>query len=460
MQDAFALQMIPRSMPVRRQLVLTPGYRPSLSHAPCNTKGPGRSRFVPLPVLTFPHARRAQFVACRASAGCIERHQWPLPAPPVDAYPLQSMMMQKAHERLQRSGRVTLDMPCGTGKTLVGLWVAELSGVQRIVVFVPTITLVRQALRDWRDKLRIPWKQVDCLCVCSDDGEAEETVQVTTDRQMIADYLQDSSASAGRQDTDRIQLVFCTYKSSRTLGEAQHMAAGHRFDLGIFDEAHHTVTKHGGEATPALFDTHHAQVGVSIQGRLFMTATTKKSKQDDVYSMDDKAVYGEILKLSSEEAVEAGLNKPFKVIAHPALKANSDATIDDATSKAGFKRYYQANAITAAIEKYAIKNTKGLLYFSTIREAHDFKATAREVPGLPNKVPVLTGKLNSQERNRVLEDFLDSAEGALLCSCQALQEGVNLPGANMVVFMDPKRSHVAIIQVTKLVLMHAFTASY
>jgi hypothetical protein len=25
-----------------------------------------------------------------------------------------------------------------------------------------------QALSDWRDKLRIPWKQVDCLCVCSD----------------------------------------------------------------------------------------------------------------------------------------------------------------------------------------------------------------------------------------------------------------------------------------------------
>jgi hypothetical protein len=31
-----------------------------------------------------------------------------------------------------------------TGKTLVGLWVAELSGVQRIVVFVPTIGLVSQ----------------------------------------------------------------------------------------------------------------------------------------------------------------------------------------------------------------------------------------------------------------------------------------------------------------------------
>lgn len=45
---------------------------------------------------------------------------------------------------------------------------------------------------------------------------------------------------------------------------------------------------------------------------------------------------------------------------------------------------------------------------------------------------MLTGELNSQERNTVLADFLDSAEGALLCSCKALQEGVNLPGVNMV----------------------------
>lgn len=32
------------------------------------------------------------------------------------------------------------------------------------------------------------------------------------------------------------------------------------FELGVFDEAHHTATRIGGEATAALFDTHHDQV--------------------------------------------------------------------------------------------------------------------------------------------------------------------------------------------------------
>ena len=45
---------------------------------------------------------------------------------------------------------------------------------------------------------------------------------------------------------------------------------------------------------------------------------------------------------------------------------------------------------------------------------------------------MLTGELNSQERNRVLDEFRESAEGALLCSVKAVQEGVNLPGVNMV----------------------------
>jgi hypothetical protein len=45
---------------------------------------------------------------------------------------------------------------------------------------------------------------------------------VTTDKQMIADFLRLNSASAGRQDTNRIQLVFCTYKVRGDQCEAYH----------------------------------------------------------------------------------------------------------------------------------------------------------------------------------------------------------------------------------------------
>ena len=49
-------------------------------------------------------------------------------------------------------------------------------------------------------------------------------------------------------------------QSSWVLGAAQRMAPAHNFDLGVFDEAHHTATEKGGYATAALFDIHQHQV--------------------------------------------------------------------------------------------------------------------------------------------------------------------------------------------------------
>ena len=45
---------------------------------------------------------------------------------------------------------------------------------------------------------------------------------------------------------------------------------------------------------------------------------------------------------------------------------------------------------------------------------------------------MLTGEMNSKERKRVMDDFSSSAEGALICNVKVLQEGVDLPGADMV----------------------------
>lgn len=91
-------------------------------------------------------------------------------------------------------GRVV--MPCGTGKTLVGLWVAEglqmppddaragVRSVRSVVVFVPTLLLVRQTLNAWRLRTRLAAEEWSWLAVCSDDSIAEDEpkdAKVTTD---------------------------------------------------------------------------------------------------------------------------------------------------------------------------------------------------------------------------------------------------------------------------------------
>ena len=62
-------------------------------------------------------------------------------------------------------------MPCGTGKSLIGFWIADELEASTVVVAVPALWLIQQTLPVWlreftarghADGLR--W-----LCVCSDE---------------------------------------------------------------------------------------------------------------------------------------------------------------------------------------------------------------------------------------------------------------------------------------------------
>jgi predicted helicase len=50
---------------------------------------------------------------------------------------------------LETHDRVTAIMACGTGKTLVSLWVAERRQASKILVLVPSLALLRQMLHEW-----------------------------------------------------------------------------------------------------------------------------------------------------------------------------------------------------------------------------------------------------------------------------------------------------------------------
>ena len=72
----------------------------------------------------------------------------------------------------------------------------------------------------------------------------------------------------------RVRLVLATYHSTPRIEEAQRQlleeGTPHAFQLGVFDEAHHTATAHDGLMATAL----HAR-RVRIARRLFITATPR-----------------------------------------------------------------------------------------------------------------------------------------------------------------------------------------
>lgn len=181
--------------------------------------------------------------------------------------PHQAEALEAIFNGLTNHNRATAVMACGTGKTLVALWLAERMQCRRIIVLVPSLALVRQTLHEWLKETK--WKAPRFLCVCSDStvapGADELIVKqsdldfpVTTDSDELCTFLEEESEDP--------QVVFTTYQSSPVVGEATKDLPS--FDLGIFDEAHKTAGRKGTSFNFALSDDN-----VRIKKRLFLTAT-------------------------------------------------------------------------------------------------------------------------------------------------------------------------------------------
>jgi predicted helicase len=83
-----------------------------------------------------------------------------------DPKPHQTQALEDLLAGLNKHNRVTAVMACGTGKTLVALWLAERMKAKRILVLLPSLQLIPQTLHEWLKETS--WKQPSFIAVCSD----------------------------------------------------------------------------------------------------------------------------------------------------------------------------------------------------------------------------------------------------------------------------------------------------
>ena len=78
-----------------------------------------------------------------------------------------------------KSDRGQLIMACGTGKTLTSLFIKEKLDAERVLVLVPSLSLLKQTMQVWRVNARVPF---EALPVCSDEtvGRSEDDAAVAT----------------------------------------------------------------------------------------------------------------------------------------------------------------------------------------------------------------------------------------------------------------------------------------
>ncbi|WP_324651978.1 DEAD/DEAH box helicase [Georgenia sp. H159] len=393
-------------------------------------------------------------------------------------------------------------MACGTGKTFTSLRLAEqMVGVGGSVLFlVPSIALLSQSLREWTIEAEL---DLQAFAVCSDPkasrlnpGEDISSVDLplasTTDPNVLHERL--TAAVPGR-----MRVVFATYQSIDVVAEAQRMGEVDPFDLIICDEAHRTtgVTLVDDEDESPFVRVHDPEY-ILADRRLYMTATPRvygdatKAKAGEAQavlsSMDDETLYGpEFHRLSFGKAVSRGLLTDYKVLVLGVSEDQVSKTfqaqladehlqlrLDDVAKMVGcwnglakrgqadsgfgedatpMRRAVAFSHTIAASKAFTEKFERITDHYITSNDLDadydDDQAGNGTERALRCQVDHVDGSMNALQRNAKL-DWLREDPGTdtarILSNARCLSEGVDVPALDAVLFLQPRRSQVDVIQ--------------
>ena len=260
-----------------------------------------------------------------------------------DSLEHQKITISKVHEYLKTNDRGKLIMACGTGKTYTSLRIAEkeTEGNGLVLFLVPSIALLGQTLREWKNQCVKP---IHAICICSDAAVSKPNKKDYDDTATatLADLAQPASTNA-KNITEQFEtarhsqkkeggniVVFSTYQSIDVISKIQKSINSHKkdsflFDLVICDEAHRTTGVTLSNDDDAAFIKVHEDKYIKAKKRIYMTATPRiyseaaqtKAREASavVCSMDDPELYGEeMYRIGFSDAVDQKLLSDCKVI--------------------------------------------------------------------------------------------------------------------------------------------------
>lgn len=343
---------------------------------------------------------------------------------------------------LKKADRCYIVMACGTGKTLTSLKIAEQLNPQSIVVFVPSLALINQIMKEWLSNTE--FHAIDSLVVCSDSAAtrgAEDTsvlfepidFKVTTSPQDVKKFLIKS--------THKVKLIFCTYQSSIVLCSGVSLAKT-TIDFAIYDEAHKTAGFNKEQFGYALHNEN-----IKIKKRLFMTATPRhgterRDKNGDLiplYSMDDNEIYGRLAyKLGFRDAINLGLICDFEII----ISAIEESSSLNHKFNDEYELQEKAISLQKALKKY--NANKAITFHSSIAHAESFAECLR-LNNVHENILHINANMGMDGRIKTMQTF-KAAKKSIITNARCLTEGVDVPSVDMVAFLNPRSSKIDIVQ--------------
>ena len=376
-------------------------------------------------------------------------------------------------------------MACGSGKTFSSLRAAErLVGPGGSVLFmVPSINLLSQSVREWANDATV---HLATFAVCSDIHVGKRT----RDEDMsVNDLAFPASTSpdelvarvAARSVPDAMTVVFATYQSLDVITRAQQQGLG-AFDLIICDEAHRTTGAFRDAGDQSAFTRVHDNAYVAGARRLYMTATPRvygdqtkaRAQESDVVlaSMDDEATFGPVFhELLFGDAVARNLLTDYRVIV---LAVNEEAVdgafqrqLADPESGLALNDLARIVGCWHALSKRGpqfagdqVAMQRAVAFSTTINASQAF---ARAFPAIANEAledrrdtnavrieaDHIDGTTNVKVRSEALA-WLKDPPGQGVCrvlsNAKCLTEGVDVPALDAVLFLQPRKSIVDVVQ--------------
>ncbi|MFD8576690.1 Helicase associated domain protein [Streptomyces virginiae] len=353
--------------------------------------------------------------------------------------------------------RATVVSACGTGKTLTAAHIANrTAGDGNVLVVVPTLELLAQTIQRWRQAGRGGTVIGVSSMKQRASGLGTEQAIMTTDADAAAQLIERARGPV---------TVFVTYGS---LPRIRHLHDQYRipaWDLVVIDEAHR-ATRRSDEGWGVIHDD--AQIRAKL--RLYMTATPRifrtpapanglsslfESMPDA--TMDRVDIFGPtVYRLGLADAIERGILADYRVVM-PVIEDTDLRTILTAPPAGtshhnGLRTAALHIAVLRAIADHGLRRV--LVFHNRIAAAHAF---AKALPGTAGQV---TGDLNIPDlwshavdstqrpwqRRRLLEDFDATRQRAVLSNVRVLNEGVDIPAIDAVVFAAARNSVIDAIQ--------------
>ena len=409
----------------------------------------------------------------------------------------------------QSHNRGKMLMACGTGKTLTSLRIIENLRYKLVLYLVPSISLIQQTMREWSDNSLI---KCQYIAVCSDQSAGrDEGGQIyelerppSTDQESFVEQI-------SKRDNYDATIIFSTYQSIDKVAGGFKDIGDCVLDIILCDEAHKTATKkyHIDEQNTISEINQFAKVHddeiIHSKKRLYMTATPRiyDSENDHVFSMDNETIFGPtfstisfynavhgenpvlsdfkvkiavlpedrlptymgIVGILGDEDADVDKRKKAKLLEHKAKYAAAWHGILKPDDEALMNKPLQKVIVfTNTIEKSEL--------FAGIRDKQEhgsFKTIADEFNKHYNifhnvETRHIDGSMRSYQRRIDLDWLNDSdkepTQTRIISNAKCLSEGVDVPSLDGIIFMEPKKSTVDVVQSVGRVMRKSIGKEY